>query len=801
MVYSMFDRDLRRTLAMKVTRKQAVSKESDTTSSETEGLARFLEEARITGQLDHPGVVPVHDCGFNDQGRLFFTMRLVNGQEFTKIIDLVHGADQASEWNMTRALGVLLKVCEAMSFAHDKRVVHRDLKPSNVMVGRHGEVYVMDWGLARMADREDRHSLRSNQEYQDVAEAEADATLSPSHSPLVTLDGTILGTPYYMPPEQAAGRLEELGPRSDVYSLGAMLYHLLSGKHPYFVEGAKVTAQEALAMVRGGPPESVEQLGPKAAPELVAICQRAMARNPEQRYADMGELAEDLRAYLEGRVVQAHQIGAWAEVRKWVQRNKAMASTLALFLLVTIGALSRFSFVKSIYASELLTKNGDLQFAQSLETAAREKSEVVQKFLTDMLSAARPEEGHMADVSVRTVIDAAAQDLVDGNPDDPALRAILHKTLADTYASLGLAVEATEQRGHAIVLLRRIHPDGNWDLALLLLNEVDEAVRGEFEGSVNPEQARLYCDEAIRICTQLFEPNHGNLMVAKNMRNRLQSAMDSTGETSGNTEYPTYILNSIKTFWESRDDLAPTSDADAIAILDKVSNAWTDGGAEAGAAIIFAEIESSLDTEFMRSQLCIAGLLAGNWASGEGRYGLADSCFHLSLKLLREETDPNPNSIWWAWRAQSEFFMDHHKWERAITEIEASGAYLKQDAPNLLKEQAENEVLLADALRGAGRLSDLLPVLTRRLVFARSSQEHGGRVPTEALLDLALEHQRLRGYAKAEELLLEAWGSLKGISKHVREQRIRCAQALVDLYAILEQPAEAKPYLEFTKQD
>lgn len=221
-------------------------------------MARFLEEARITGQLDHPGVVPVHDCGFDSQGHLFFTMRLVKGREFSAIIKLVHGKEPNSDWNMTRALGVLLKVCEAMSFAHDKHVVHRDLKPSNVMVGRHGEVYVMDWGLARMAGREDRHNLRPDQEHQDVAQAEAHATLSPSDSPLMTLDGTILGTPYFMPPEQAAGRLEQLGPRSDVYSLGAMLYHLLSGTRPYHVEGSRISAQTVLAMVRAGPPQSVE---------------------------------------------------------------------------------------------------------------------------------------------------------------------------------------------------------------------------------------------------------------------------------------------------------------------------------------------------------------------------------------------------------------------------------------------------------------------------------------------------------------------------------------------------------------
>ncbi|MGK0217017.1 MAG: tetratricopeptide (TPR) repeat protein [Planctomycetota bacterium] len=808
-VNRMFDKDLRRTLAMKVTLRRGESKESKSTSIETEGLARFLEEARITGQLDHPGVVPVHDCGFNQHGNLFFTMRLVNGQEFTKIIELVHGDDQAPEWNMTRALGVLLKVCEAMSFAHDKQVVHRDLKPSNVMVGRHGEVYVMDWGLARMAGREDRHNLRPNQEQEDKVGAEPDATLSPSSSPLMTQDGTILGTPYFMPPEQAAGRLDELGPRSDVYSLGAMLYHLLSGRQPYYVEGKSVSAQVVLAMVREGPPQSVEQLSPKTAPELVAICQRAMSRNPAQRYADMGELAEDLRAYLEGRVVQAHQIGAWAEVRKWVQRNKAMAGTLALFLLVTIGGLTGFSFVKTAYASDLLTKNEDLQAAQHLETEAREKAEAVQDFLQTMLASVRPGEGHMADVTVRTLVDEAARGLATGMPKDPALRASLHKTLADTYTSLGLHKEASEQREHAIELLRPTQPDGSWEMALMLLNEVDGAINLEFQGSLDPDQALQFCEEAISICTRLYESDHGNLMVAKGMLARLQSAMNPIPEASNDTDLPDWIVRSINLAIEMRDGAAPTSNVPATAIIAAIEDAWASGGAEAGAQVIYAEIDGMLDRElegpggrrFMRDQLPIGGTILAKWASDSGRYGLADSFFFAVLELLREDPDPNAYTIWLAWKGQSQFFMGHGKWERAIMELEASGAFLEESAPSRLKERAENQALLAQALLGAERLPELMPVLTRRLEFGRRAHEHGGPVPTDALIELALEHQRLLDHAKAEPVLLEAWGGIKGISKRVRQQRTRCAQALVELYTALEQPDKAEPYLEFTEQD
>src|SRR5688500_1375331 len=149
-----FDPDLRRVLAMKV----ALEQDAATDARQRQRLGRFLEEAQITGQLDHPGVVPVHELGLDAQGRLYFTMRLVRGQELGAIYELASkGRD---DWSTVRVLGVLLKVCEAMAYAHSKGVIHRDLKPANVMVGRFGEVYVMDWGLAKVIGRDDSCDLR-----------------------------------------------------------------------------------------------------------------------------------------------------------------------------------------------------------------------------------------------------------------------------------------------------------------------------------------------------------------------------------------------------------------------------------------------------------------------------------------------------------------------------------------------------------------------------------------------------------------------------------------------------------------
>jgi len=323
-ILRVWDEDLRRELAMKVVLGSEGKARPDELPPKV--LGRFLEEAQVTGQLDHPGIVPVHELGFDENGGVYFTMRLVRGRDLKEVFELVRARDP--EWNLTRALWALLKVCEAMAYAHSKGVIHRDLKPANVMVGRFGEVYVMDWGLARVLGQPDRHDLRLKRTDTSFSFVESERRADVSHSAdsvLFTMDGDVVGTPAYMAPEQARGEIERLGPRSDVYSVGAMLYHLLGGDMPYLEQGQKASQHMVLRWVLEGPPKPLHEKDPTLPHEVVAICEKAMGREPAERYADMGELADDLRAYLEGRVVRAWRTGAWVEFKKWVQRNRALA--------------------------------------------------------------------------------------------------------------------------------------------------------------------------------------------------------------------------------------------------------------------------------------------------------------------------------------------------------------------------------------------------------------------------------------------------------------------------------------------
>src|SRR5688572_5194235 len=344
-VLRVWDEDLNRSLAMKVLHDKGRC-DSAAPTVDPRSLGRFLEEALVTGQLDHPGIVPVHELGLDSNGRVYFTMKLVKGRTLREVFELCERGEEG--WTRTRALTVLLKVCEATAYAHAKGVIHRDLKPSNVMVGRFGEVFVMDWGLARVLGQHDLKDIRIRPP-PGTAEPRSDGHAAGSFdSPLITMDGDVVGTPSYMSPEQALGRLDEVGPQSDVYSTGAMLYHLLSGHAPYVERGTRRSNHAIWYKVQKGPPTPLHQCAPGTPAELVAICEKAMARDWRARYGDTSELAEDLSAFIDHRVVHAYRTGAVAELGKWIVRNRSLAGALAAVVILLVGGLATSLVLKQL---------------------------------------------------------------------------------------------------------------------------------------------------------------------------------------------------------------------------------------------------------------------------------------------------------------------------------------------------------------------------------------------------------------------------------------------------------------------
>jgi len=308
-VFATVDQDIRRKVALKVLLPGS--------ESSLPHVKRFLEEAQITGQLEHPNIVPVHDIGIDDESRIYYTMQLVRGESLQSITSKI--ADGEKEYVRKYTLGALLqmfmKVCDAIGYAHSKGVLHRDLKPENIMVGKFGEVMVMDWGLAKVLGRKDVSAPDSStSSYENVASS-------------MTVEGQIMGTPSYMSPEQAKGSISELDERSDVFSLGAILYKILTFEAPYKGKDAQEVLEKAQNHILE--PPDLRAPANQMPSELVAICMKAMAKNQEERYSDATELKDDIQRYLDGRSVSAKKDTIVVRTKKWILRNKIAAMGIA----------------------------------------------------------------------------------------------------------------------------------------------------------------------------------------------------------------------------------------------------------------------------------------------------------------------------------------------------------------------------------------------------------------------------------------------------------------------------------------
>jgi eukaryotic-like serine/threonine-protein kinase len=314
------DEELNRQVALKQIQPQF--------ADDSESRERFLREAEITGALEHPGIVPIYGLGRYADGRPFYAMRLIRGQSLRDAIKSYHrGTDERGQKSRSqRALKALLErflaACNAVAYAHSRGVLHRDLKPANVMLGPFGETLVVDWGLARLIKRSGA-SMSSDE-----------ATVRPS-SEIRTISGTALGTVQYMSPEQAAGKLDELGPESDVYGLGATLYTLLVGRAPFpsprNVPGGNL---EVLDQVQRGDfprPSDVKRDVPAA---LAAICLKAMALRPGARYPSPLALADDIKRWLSDEPVSAYRAPRSKRVLRWAVRHRGKSAVLAGLVLL-----------------------------------------------------------------------------------------------------------------------------------------------------------------------------------------------------------------------------------------------------------------------------------------------------------------------------------------------------------------------------------------------------------------------------------------------------------------------------------
>lgn len=352
------DKNLDRRIAMKVLRPSRRANRDD--------ILRFIAEACVTSQIEHPSIVPVHELAVDASGNVFYTMKLLEGKTLADLLKGIREGDSAiiKAYPLSHLLTIFQKVCDAVAFAHSKHVIHRDLKPDNVMIGEYGEVQVMDWGLAK--------KLGTSEPGGEWA-ADAALTLPELETmfPLRTIVGTIMGTPGYMAPEQASGDLDNINERSDIYSLGAILYDILTLQPP--VEGKKLT--EVLTRIKSGailPPTEVstrrardarqpateaearKELGAlrhlpdgRIPASLSAVAMKALSLKPHERYRNVREFQREIEAYQNGFATGAEEAGVWRQAVLFVRRNRgaSLATGVALVvLIVVVAAAWRINF-------------------------------------------------------------------------------------------------------------------------------------------------------------------------------------------------------------------------------------------------------------------------------------------------------------------------------------------------------------------------------------------------------------------------------------------------------------------------
>ncbi len=381
-VYRANDQELNRTVALKCMKTAA--------GPDSPAGRRFLLEAEVTSQLEHPGIAPVHGRGNTDDGRPFYTMRFIEGETLQDATRRFHApaGSPPSQRNveLRRLLRAFVGVCETVAYAHSRGVIHRDLKPSNVMVGPFGEVLVMDWGLAKQTGKAESGKRNENPKPSAIEQPRSapEAGLRTPHSEMdtpadspntpaidITVYGRAKGSPSFMSPEQAHGDWDFVGPASDIYSLGSTLFYILTGRVPY--DGR--TSAEVVAKVKEGafaPPRSHSNNIPAA---LDAICRKAMAFEQDERYPTARLLADDVERWLADEPVSAWREPFALRARRWARRNRTLVTATSAALVVGFILLAVYGYRLDRKNHDLDRANSELTQANTRERAEREKAQ------------------------------------------------------------------------------------------------------------------------------------------------------------------------------------------------------------------------------------------------------------------------------------------------------------------------------------------------------------------------------------------------------------------------------------------
>jgi serine/threonine protein kinase len=702
------------------------------------GPRRFVREALVTARLQHPAIVPVYEAGRWPDGRPFYAMKLVEGRSLDALL-----RDASSLAARLALLPHLIAVAEAVAYAHDRRVVHRDLKPANVLVGPFGETVVVDWGLARELGESG------------VVPHETGDEARPEATEGETVSGTVLGTPHYMPPEQARGL--PVDERADVYALGAMLYFLLTGAPPH----AGTSAAEALAAAAAGSIDPVERREPNAPPDLAAVVRKSMAPSPADRYPSAREMAEDLRRFQTGQLVSAHHYSTRELLRRFVTRHRAALAVAAVLTAALVVAVVT-GFVAVRRQARLAEAERD-----RARLAAR-KAEQTTAFVVDMLGAADPRVSGR-DVTVASVLDTASAKVDKGLAAQPDVKADVLQTLGTTYQGLGLYEPARERLRAALDATRAAYgaESGETALALDRLAQLSEE-----EGDL--QQAERLDRDALSILRRLGQSEGPRGVQVKGSLARFAQNLGRSSEAEA--LYREVLAAERKLEGDRGPGVATT--LNNLGVLLGQRGDWAAAEPLHREALdIVRSVKGPEHPDVASGMSTLAVVL-----EEKGDLAGAEKLHRESLALRLKIFGPEHPDVAWARFALASLLRTQHDPEGAIRECRQVLALRSRVLPDTHPMVAATQQVLGLALLDLGRAGEAEPALRESLALRRKSLPpgHWHISSSESALGACLTAEGR--YAEAESLLLRAEAALESSRGPDHSRTVEARQRLVALY-------------------